>query len=120
MSEIRNYRDLLIWRKGVQLVKWIYQLTREFPTEERFGLVNQMQRSATSIPANIAEGQARQHTKEFRQLLFIALGSIAELDTQIVIARELDYIAEENATELNGEIIELQKMIHTLIKRLPR
>jgi four helix bundle protein len=120
MSEVRSYRDLLIWQKGVQLVKRIYKLTRKFPAEERFGLANQMQRSATSIPSNIAEGQARQHTNEFRQFLFVALGSVAEVDTQIMIALELGYITEENANELNITIIELQKMIHILIKRLPR
>ncbi len=120
MSEVQSYRDLLFWQKGVELVKKIYQLTREFPTEERFGQANQMQSSATSIPSNIAEGQARQHTNEFRQFLFVALGSIAELDTQIVIAQSLGYIAEEDAQDLSGSIVELQKMIHSLIRRLPK
>ena len=75
--------------------------------------------SAVSIPSDIAEGQARQHTKEFRQYLYMALGSVAEVDTQIVIVKELDYISTQETANVEELILELQKMIHTLIKRLP-
>ena len=87
-SEVRSYRDLLIWEKGINLVKEIYLLSNKFPQKEVYGLSNQIRRAAISIPSNIAEGQARQHTAEFRQALYIALGSLAEVDTQLVIAQE--------------------------------
>ena len=80
-GEIKSHRDLFVWQKSIELVKEIYALTRKFPKSETFGLANQMQRAAVSIPSNIAEGHTRQHTGEFRQFLFTALGSAAELDT---------------------------------------
>ena len=88
-SEIKSYRDLLIWKKGIELVREIYILTRNFPKLEKFVLIDQIHRAAISIPSNIAEGQTRQYSKEFKQFLYIALGSLAELDTQLIIAAEL-------------------------------
>jgi len=119
-SRIKSYRDLKIWRKGIELVKEVYTLTRRFPPNETYALANQLQRSAVSVPSNIAEGQARQHTGEFRQFLYTALGSAAEVDTQIVIACELSYISREEADGIQQRVIELQKMIHSLISRLPK
>jgi four helix bundle protein len=119
VDEIRSYRDLKIWQKGIELVKEVYALTRKFPPYETYALANQMQRSAVSAPSNIAEGQARQHTGEFRQFLHTALGSLAEVDTQTVIACELGYITEQEAENIAQRVIELQKMIHTLVSRLP-
>ena len=84
-----GYKDLLVWQKGITLVKQIYQLTRNFPDEERFGLISQMRRAAVSVPSNIAEGQARHTTGEFIQSISHAEGSLAELDTQLIIAAEL-------------------------------
>ena len=118
-SEIKDYRDLLIWQKSIALVKEIYLLSQRFPTTEVYGLSNQIRRAAVSIPSNIAEGQSRQHTGEFRQFLHVALGSLAEVDTQLIIAKELSYIPKENTSTAENLIIELRKMIHTLIKKLP-
>ena len=84
-----GYRDLLVWQKGIALVKEVYLLTRGFPDDERFGLVSQMRRAAVSIPSNIAEGQARHTTGEFVQFISHAEGSLAELDTQVRISTEL-------------------------------
>lgn len=120
MSEIKSYRDLLIWQKGIAFVKRIYQETARFPDSERYGLTNQMRRAAVSIPSNIAEGQARQHSGEFRQFLFIALGSIAELETQILISQDLGFLPEEISTNLQTDLLELQKMTRTLASRLSK
>jgi four helix bundle protein len=95
MGKIQTYRDLDIWNAGIDLVKEIYKLTEKFPKEEMYGLSAQMRRSAVSIPSNVAEGFRRYHNKEYRQFLYITLGSSAELETQITIAKELKYIQEE-------------------------
>jgi four helix bundle protein len=118
-SEVKNYRDLIIWQKGIALVKEIYLLTQRFPQTEIYGLANQIRRAAVSIPSNIAEGQSRQHTGEFRQFLHVALGSLAEVDTQLVIAKELSYLPPEDMTTAEQLTFELRKMIHTLIRKLP-
>lgn len=120
MSEIKSYRDLLIWQKGIAFVKRIYQETDHFPDSERYGLINQMRRAAVSIPSNIAEGQARQHSGEFRQFLFVALGSIAEIETQIIISQELGYLTESVSASLQAELLELQKMTRTLASRISK
>ena len=117
-SEIKSYRDLKIWQKGIQLVKTVYVLTRKFPKSETFGLASQMQRSAVSIPSNIAEGHARQHTGEYRWFLHVALGSAAELDTQTVIAYELGYITKEELTGVQNDIAEIRKMTYSIISHL--
>lgn len=118
-TEIKSYRDLKIWQKGIALVKTIYVLTRKFPKYETLGLASQMQRSAVSIPSNIAEGHARQHTGEYRHFLYIALGSAAELDTQTVIAYELGYITKAELTKVEQDITEIRRMIYALISHLP-
>jgi four helix bundle protein len=120
MSEIKSYRDLMIWQRGIAFVKQIYQATASFPDSERYGLTNQMRRAAVSIPSNIAEGQARQHRGEFRQFLFTALGSIAELETQILISKELTFLSEEASQDLLSALLELQKMTRTLASRLSK
>jgi four helix bundle protein len=118
-SKVKDYRDLLVWQKGIELVKEIYRLTKKFPSQENFGLTNQIRRDSVSIPSNIAEGQARQHTKEFRQFLSLALGSLAEVDTQLTIAKELDYLKDGEISIAQGLILELRKMIYTLKNKLP-
>jgi len=117
---VRNYRELKVWQKGIQLVKMVYILTRKFPKYETYGLSSQMQRSAVSVPSNTAEGQARQHTGEFRQFLHIALGSAAELDTQLVVAVELGYATQDEAQSIFDLILEIRKMSYALINALPR
>lgn len=114
----KSYKDLLVWRKALDLVKQVYRLTAEFPKSERLALSHQIRRAAVSVPSNIAEGQARQHTKEFRQFLYVALGSLAELDTQLIIAFELAYIQESDLTEPNALIVEVRKMLSGLVSKL--
>jgi four helix bundle protein len=90
--EVKTHKDLDVWKDGIELVKLIYNLTSSFPKEEMYGLTSQIRRSVVSIPSNIAEGAARKNKKEFVQFLYIALGSIAELETQLIISKELGYI----------------------------
>src|SRR4029077_16046154 len=85
----RSYKDLVVWQKGILLAKIVYRLTQTFPSAEKFGLIAQMRRAAVSIPSNIAEGQARHTTGEFIQFLSHAEGSVAELDTQLILSIEL-------------------------------
>ena len=85
-QKITSYRDLLVWQKSVLMAEALYKLTAQFPPDERFGLISQMRRAAVSVASNIAEGQARQGKREFVQFLSHAEGSLAELDTQLVLA----------------------------------
>ena len=117
-EKIKNFQDLRIWQIGIEVVKDIYILTKKFPKEELYGLTSQMRRSAVSIPSNIAEGFRRYHNKEYKQFLYIALGSCAELETQIIIANELDYINETNKTELIEKIKYICRMTVKLIQKL--
>ena len=119
-SEIRSYKDLIIWKKAIDLVVDIYKIVKSFPREELYALSDQIKRSAVSVPSNIAEGQSRQHTGEFRQFLYIALGSLAELDTQLIIAHRLGYIDSINNEMLATEVLELRKMIFSLISKLKK
>jgi len=116
-NPVKSYKDLLVWQKGIDLVEYVYLLTQKFPREELYGLTNQMRRAAVGVPSNIAEGQARQHTGEFRQFLHVALGSLAELDTQGVIAHR-KYINDAEAQNLEQRITELRKMLSSLIGKL--
>lgn len=116
---VRSYRELNVWQKGIELVKKIYMVTQTFPKTEVYGLTSQMQRAAVSIPSNIAEGQGRQHTREFRQFLHISIGSAAELDTQVVVAVELGYINADTAQAILDLILEIRKMTYALINKLP-
>ena len=113
-----DYKDLLVWQKGITLVKQVYQITRTFPDDEKFGLVSQMRRAAISIPSNIAEGQARHTTGEFLQFLSYAEGSVAELDTQLLIAIELSYCTKSRAHAPFELISELRKMLNAIRRKL--
>jgi four helix bundle protein len=110
--------DLEVWKRSIKLVTNVYKETRNFPKEEVYGLTSQIRRSAVSIPSNIAEGAARRSKTEFRQFLYIALGSASELETQFIIAKELFYIEEVVVTQLLEEIKSIGKMIIGLIKSL--
>ena len=119
-----GYKDLLVWQKGIALVMRIYQTTQSFPAEEKFGLVSQMRRAAVSIPSNIAEGQARHTTGEFIQFISHAEGSVAELETQLIIAIELGYC---NGAPIGAPIedtlhlvSELRRMLNSLRRKLQR
>src|SRR3979490_1887386 len=96
-NKTQSYKDLVVWQKGIALAKAVYQLTSKFPAEEKFGLVAQRRRAAVSIPSNIAEGQARHTTGEFIQFISHAEGSVAELDTQLILIVALKFCSNENA-----------------------
>ncbi len=117
-KKIRTYRDLDIWKKGIEVVKDVYKLTEKFPKQEMYGIVSQMRRSAISIPSNVAEGFKRYHNKEYRQFLYVTLGSCAELETQITIAKELKYIQENEEAILLEKLDHIGRMISNLLKKL--
>jgi four helix bundle protein len=114
----QNFKDLLVWQKGMILARMIYQITSEFPADERFGLVVQMRRAAVSIPSNIAEGQARHTTGEFVQFISHAEGSLAELETQLRLSIELTFCSQSEAAPMLELMEELHKMLNALRRRL--
>ncbi len=116
--KIRSYKDLNIWKRSIGLVKDLYEITSLFPKEESYVLTSQIRRSAISIPSNIAEGFTRSHNKEYRQFLYIALGSCAELETQIMIANNLKYLEDNQLSVIIDELEIICKMIMNLIKKL--
>ncbi|MFN9417077.1 MAG: four helix bundle protein [Pirellula sp.] len=102
---VQHYRELIAWQKAMALVKHVYEVTRDFPDHEKFGLISQLRRCAVSIPSNIAEGQARNTTGEFKQFIGVARGSIAELTTQLLIAEQLGYLnAPQQIIDLAEEV----------------
>ncbi|MCK3683170.1 four helix bundle protein [Maribellus sp. YY47] len=115
---MKDFKNLKIWQKGINLVVDIYQTSQNFPTEELYGLTSQMKRSAVSIPSNIAEGSGRNSDKDFSRFLDISLGSSFELETQIIIAHKLSFINDEKFKELTDDIQEEQKMITGLQKSI--
>ena len=117
-SKIKNFRELEVWKLGMEIVVDVYGCTKSFPKEESYGLVSQLRRAAISIPSNIAEGFNRYHNKEYRQFLFIALGSCAELETQIEVCGFLRYIDQENRMRLIDKLDHEGRMINNLIKCL--
>src|SRR5271168_989848 len=116
--KVGSYRDLLVWQKGIVLTKGVYQMTAAFPTEEKYGLVSQMRRAAVSVPSNIAGRQARSTTGEFVQFISHAEGSLAELDTQLVLAIEFKYRSADAANALGESIQELRRMLNALRRNL--
>jgi four helix bundle protein len=110
----RSYQDLEVWKLSIEFVKEIYRLTEKFPPSEIYGLTNQIRRAGVSIPSNIAEGQGRNSSKEFRQFLAIALGSLAEIETQLIIAREINFLGNEETDPLLETIDRIRKMIKGL------
>lgn len=111
-----THKDLDVWKKSIDLVRKIYKLTNSFPREEIYRLTNQVRRTAVSIPSNIAEGAARNGRKEFLKFLYISLGSLSEVETQLIIAKKLMYIRDYNENEL----MEIKKMLMGLINSLKR
>lgn len=112
---IKDFRDLDIWKKGMEIVREVYKLTATFPKNEMYGVTSQMRRAGVSIPSNIAEGFNRRHNKEYRQFLYIALGSCAELETQTEISHDLGYIDEKDKMKLLQIIQHESKMLTKLI-----
>ncbi len=117
-NSTRSYKDLVVWQKGVALAKVVYRITQRFPAAEKFGLVAQMRRAAVSIPSNIAEGQARHTTGEFIQFISHAEGSVAELDTQLILAVELLFCQDEASRPAFELIEEQRRMLNALRRKL--
>ncbi len=117
---VRSYRDLIVWQKAMELVVEIYQRTRAFPGDEMFGLVSQMRRAAVSIPSNIAEGYGRTSTGEYKQFLGHARGSLWEIGTQILIAQKLNYLNDEEASDLLKLATETGRILHGLLSSLKK
>jgi four helix bundle protein len=115
---MKNYRDLKLWQKSIELVVNLYQLTNQFPKNELFGIVTQIRRSAVSIPSNVAEGFGRRYDKEFIRFLQIAMGSIFELQTQILISLKLNFINQDTYRIIHSDTRELELILKTLIEKL--
>ena len=118
MSTVNSYKDLLVWQQAIDLTVNIYALTSTFPRSELFGLSSQIQRAAVSVPSNIAEGHARDSTKEYLRFISIAIGSLAEVETQLVIANKLQFLNHEMMGELLGKTGEIGRMLRGLQKSL--
>jgi four helix bundle protein len=115
---IETYRDLKVWQAGMELTKQCYLLTRGFPKDELFGLTSQIRRSASSVPANIAEGHGRENTGEFIQFLRVAQGSWKELETHLLLSREVEVAKRESIAPLLDQTESLGKMLRSLIRSL--
>ena len=119
MGEIKSYKDLLIWQKGIKIVCLVYKLVKSFPQEELYALTSQIKRASISIPSNIAEGYGRNTDKSFSHFLDISRGSLFEIETQLLIANELGFITNETLyTEILSQIQEESKMINAFSKTL--
>ena len=117
-TKIRSFTQLNAWKEGYKLVMLIYKATKKFPTEERFGLTNQIQRAAVSVTSNVAEGFSRNSYKEKINFYYMALGSLTELQNQLLIARGLSYITKEIFSEIAEESIVVNKLLNGLIKSI--
>jgi len=115
----KNYRELIVWQDGIKLAKTVYKLTEKFPKHEVYALADQIRRAVVSVPSNIAEGQARKSPGDFRRFLHIALGSLAEVDTQLILAQEFGYLNKEDIDTLDEPIQSLRKKLYALINSLP-
>lgn len=115
---MHKVEDILVWRKAIDFTTKIYDAIADFPDDEKFGITNQMKRCAVSIPSNIAEGAGRNSQKEFHHFLGIASGSSYELQTQLLISKNLQFLKGNNYTQLNTDLIEIQKMIYGLQKSI--
>jgi four helix bundle protein len=113
-----DHHDLIVWKRSIKLVKAIYSLTKKFPKEELYALTNQIRRASVSVPSNLAEGHAMKTTTHYIKFIYIARGSLAELETQLIISRELDYITTEEFKPIHGEITNLSRMLTKMIGSL--
>lgn len=113
-----NYKELIVWQKSVNLVTEIYSFTKNFPKEELYSLTSQIRRSSISIPSNIAEGHSRRSHVDYLQFLKIARGSCAELETQLIISKNLNYLNPTDFNDLNQKSEEISKMLNSLITKL--
>jgi four helix bundle protein len=117
-QKIRTYRDLIVWQKSIHIVTDIYRVTKHFPKQETFGLVLQIRRSSISVSSNIAEGYSRYSNREFTRFLEIAIGSLAEMQTQLLISLNLEYISETDFKTVTENSREIERMLSSLIRKL--
>src|ERR1043165_2962504 len=115
---IKNYRDLIVWQKAIDLVVMAYRATADFPKSETYGLTSQIRRAATSIPANIAEGYGRGSRKEYVQFLLIAQGSLKELETHLIVSQRLSYGTTAQTEAILADTAEIGRMLTALIRKL--
>src|SRR5688572_6876051 len=118
MAKIKSHRDLLVWQKGMDLVTEIYALTKQFPAEERYGLIQQATRASVGVPANLAEGHSRGTRRDYAHYVSIARGSLMELETYVMIAERLGFAERKTAATVLEQITELGRMLTTLRQRL--
>lgn len=112
----RPHKKLEVWRESMTLVKDIYKMTAKLPKDEKYGLISQLNRAAVSVPANIAEGAARQTKKEFKQFLFISRGSLSEIDTLLELSSELNYIENKNCQMISNKLDKVSALLNGLIR----
>jgi four helix bundle protein len=117
---LKNYRELIVWQKSYQSCLEIYRITKDFPKEEKYGLTSQIRRAAVSVPSNIAEGYGRKTTPDYVRSLYVAYGSNCELETQILLSRDLLYINKEDSKKIQENIEEVERMLKALIKSLEK
>jgi four helix bundle protein len=115
---VKSFRDLVVWQRGIAFAEKIYRLSHDFPKHETYGLTNQLRRAAVSIPSNIAEGHERDSTKEYLHHLSYATGSLAEVETLVVIASRLEYLPQNQIETILRECDELERMIHAIQRSL--
>lgn len=115
---LNSYKELDVWKKAINLVTDIYKTTDDFPKSEIYGIISQIRRSAVSIPSNIAEGFNRKHKQEYVQFIRVAFGSGAELETQLMISRNLNFISEKDFNRITDNLTEIMKMLNGLISSL--
>jgi four helix bundle protein len=118
MTALKSYRELIVWQRSIDWVEKIYRVSKNWPQEERFGLTGQVRRAAVSVPSNIAEGAGRTGTGEFLQFLSVASGSLAEVETQLILSRRLELLAEAEFEPLMAEAEEIGKMLSGLKRSL--
>lgn len=118
MTKITSYKELTVWQKSYELTLKIYLITEKFPKKEDFSLTSQMRRCSLSVPSNIAEGYRRNHRKEFIQFLQIAYGSASELEVQLLLTKDINYITKEEYETYNSLLVEVLKMLNVLLTKL--
>jgi four helix bundle protein len=119
-STFKSYRDLDVWKKAMDLAREVYKVTAKFPTEERFGLTNQIRRAAVSVPSNLAEGHARATAADFSRFISISMGSVAELETQLLLSADLGYLGNNDLERLLSDLDIAGKMLRGLSKAIAR
>ena len=115
---LKSYKDLKVWQKSYELCLAIYQITGTFPNDEKYGLTSQARRSAVSVPSNIAEGYGRRTTADYVRMLYIAYGSLCELETQILLSGDLGYVSDIELHRLTADISEVERMLKGLTRSL--